>query len=562
MKKVLLSLILTFTFSGLVICQSVMDVPANDADGNPIINALIKYVVVDTNEAGQQKHDIYKLERGKTYFYNQGAVFNNPITLIADEPGTTDETKPPKFLVTKDDAGEVPEEPVIYAFANVTCKNIAMSTITVDGEYSWGNAIVLQKDNLRIECDNCYFELIGWGMIEADGIEHTTLIFNRCEVRNGSPFGGDEWVPFFFEGSAGSADTCIARNNTFFGIQGSVLNIEPLTPWKYILFDHNTMVNIVQNFTTDVAAHLNSTFTNNIFYNVGCYGSRLEDIMSGGGDHVQAGVIQVDTLPSNLPGSQLPHILDEKDRILVVKNNVYFWSQGVHDYWTAYADSIVRIPWLSSRALQMFGDKTNYPNFVNENNVEADPGFVNFGGTSDMIAQMYNDRDNGTFGFWGWDPDSSLFPDNPDWNVQHWAYLQWPLPEDFSYSASFTSTDGYHVGSLQWYPDELQQYEAGLTGVETTNNSNMPKEFSLKQNYPNPFNPSTKVNFNLVKTGEVNLSVYNMLGQKVKTIINNQVMSSGAHDFNLNMAEQASGIYFLVLKQDANVKVIKMTLMK
>ena len=555
MRKVLQFLLLTFAFSSFIIAQTVQDVPATESNGDPIINSLIKYVVADTNASGQQMHDIYKLERGKTYFYNQGAVFNNPITLVADEPGTDDATKPPKFLVTTDDQGEVPEEPVIYAYADVTCKNIAFSTITVDGEYSWANAIVLQQDNLRIRCEGCYFELIGWGMIEADGIEHTNLFFDKCEVRNGSPFGGDEWVPFFFEGSAGSADTCIVRNCTFFGVQGSVLNIESQAIWKYILFDHNTMVNIVQNFTTDIAAHINSTFTNNIFYNVGCYGSRLADIMSGGGDHVQGGIIIVDTLVSNTPsGSGLPHVIDEKDRILVAKNNVYFWSQGVHDYWTANADSIVSIPWMSSRAQHMFDDDTNYPNFVRENNVEADPGFANFGGTDDMVAQMYNDRINGTFGFWGWDPDSALYPD------VHWAFLQWPLPEDFSYSNTFTSTDGFHVGSLQWYPTEMVDYY-NITAVDDKNFDN-PKDFSLTQNYPNPFNPNTTVKFTLSETGATNLSVYNAIGQKVKSVVDNQVMSSGTHQVNIDLSDQSSGIYLLVLKQQSNMQVIKMTLLK
>jgi Secretion system C-terminal sorting domain len=553
MKKLLLSLILTSAFSGLVICQSVQDVPATDAQDNPIINSLIKYVVADTNAQGQQLHDIYRLERGKYYFYNQSAVFNNPIVLEGASPGTDAASFPAKFLVQPNDDGSVPEEAVITSFADLTFKNLEFCTITTDNQYSWGNAIYLQKDGLRLELDSCYFDLVGWAFIEADGINHTTLIMRGCQTWNGSPFGGDEWVPFFFEGSGGSADTCIATNNTFYNIQGSVLNIEPLTPWKYIYFDHNTCVNIVQNFTTDVAAHLNSTFTNNIFYNVGCYGSRISDIKNGGGDTVQAGVIQVDTI-NTVNGQSVPADMPEKDRKLVVKNNVYFWSQGVHDYWTATADSIARIPWLSSRALQMFSDKTNYPNFVAENNLEADPGFTNFGGTDEMVAQMYNDRNTALFGFWGWYPYAG--------SDTLWALSHWPLPEDFSYSASFTSTDGYHVGSLQWYPNELAMYEQGMTDVKDGKNIAVPHEFSLKQNYPNPFNPSTTVSFELARSGAVTLSIYNTLGQKIKDIISNQFMSSGSHEVNITMAEQASGVYLLSLKQNGNVKSVKMLLMK
>jgi Secretion system C-terminal sorting domain len=555
MKTLLISVVTILVGSFSIFGQSVMNVPADSA-GNPVINSLIKYVVADTDAQGHQKHDIYKLQRGKYYFFNQTAVFKNPITLEADPPGTVDTTFPPKFIIVPDDQGQVDEADIINAYANVTCKNIAFSSITTDNQYSWANAIILEKDSLRVEFDDCYFELLGWAFIEADGVNHTRLIVRNCETRNGSPFGGDEWVPFFLEASGGSVDTCIMTNNTFFGIQGSVLNIEPLTPWKYIFFDHNTCVNIVQNFTTDVAAHLNSTITNNIFYNVGDYGSRISDIQSGGGDHVQGGVIEVDTLPSNTPeGSNLPHIMDEKDRVLKVKNNVYFWSQQVKDYYTAEADSIESIPWLSSRGMTMFGDKTTWPNFVEQNNVEADPGFANFGGTTAMVQEMYNDRNTGTFGFWGWDPDSVQYP------TEHWALEQWPLPENFSYSASFTSTDGYHVGSLQWYPDELKNYEQNATAIRSNKKDQLPSAFKLAQNYPNPFNPTTNINYSVPRNSFVTIKVYDVLGNQIETLVNEE-KAAGNYFVRFDGANLASGVYFCRMEAGNFVSTKKLVLMK
>lgn len=440
--------------------------------------------------------------------------------------------------------------------ADLTVKNIAFSTITAEGEYSWGNAIVLQADDLRINVESCYFELIGWAIIQAD-VNHTqSIIINKCEVRNGTAYpDGDEWVPFFIEVNTGSVDTVIMRNNTFFDLQGSVINIETQNLINSFIFDHNTCVNIVKGFTTAINAHVNSVITNNIFYNVGTHGSLIADIQSSQ-DQLPDAVISADTLVSNLPGSSLPFVMDEKDRIMTVNNNVYFWTQGVKDYWVEFADSLEGNVWMDARTQAMIDDNAAWPHFTAENNVEDDPVFANFGGTSGMVAQMRNHRLNGTFGFWGWDPDSSLYPD------VHWAFLQWPLPEDFSYSASFTSTDGYHVGSLQWYPAELAQYEEDITGVEDENGNYAPKEFSLKQNYPNPFNPSTTVSFSLNEAGIVSLSIFNTLGQKVKNIYNNQMLSPGSHELNINMSEQSSGIYFLVLRQRSNLQIIKMTLMK
>jgi hypothetical protein len=55
-----------------------------------------------------------------------------------------------------------------------------------------------------------------------------------------------------------------------------------------------------------------------------------------------------------------------------------------------------------------------------------------------------------------------------------------------------------------------------------------PKKFNLTQNYPNPFNPSTIINYELPITNDVDLSVYNLLGQKVATLVNEQ-QQAGHH---------------------------------
>jgi hypothetical protein len=487
-------------------------------------------------------------------------VFKNPITLIADEPGTTDETKPPKIIITTNDAGELPEDYCITTFANLTIKNIAFSTTSIEGDYSWANAILLQADGLRIELENCYFELTGWGMVEAV-VNNTVLILNRCHVRNGTVLpDGDEWCPFFIEMDSGNADSLIIRNSTFFNIQGSVINVEGQNPIKYFVFDHNTVVNIPKGFTTAIQAHLNSSITNNIFYNVGVHGVRKIDITSGSSDHVCDGIISVDTLASNEPGApdSLTFILAEKDRIMNVKNNVYYFSQSVKDYFTEFADSIEAPLFFDSRTQSMFDDNVTWPNFVAENNVNADPGFMNFGGTDGLVAQMRNHRLNGTFGFWGWDPDSARTDLEPG---QHWAFLQWPLPEDFSYTANFTSTDGYHVGSLVYYPGELALYQQNLSGVEDEKSLGIPQKFSLDQNYPNPFNPTTVISYKLPSTSNVTLKIYDVLGKEIQTLVN-KTQQPGNYSINFNASKLSSGVYLYQLRAGDFVQSHKMILMK
>ncbi|MBI3189647.1 MAG: T9SS type A sorting domain-containing protein, partial [Ignavibacteriales bacterium] len=72
----------------------------------------------------------------------------------------------------------------------------------------------------------------------------------------------------------------------------------------------------------------------------------------------------------------------------------------------------------------------------------------------------------------------------------------------------------------------------------------IPKEYSLHQNYPNPFNPTTNFGFRIANFGLVTLKVYNLLGQEVATLFNNQEMEAGEFSVPFDASHLTSGIYF------------------
>ena len=91
--------------------------------------------------------------------------------------------------------------------------------------------------------------------------------------------------------------------------------------------------------------------------------------------------------------------------------------------------------------------------------------------------------------------------------------------------------------------------------------STVPNEFHLKQNYPNPFNPTTIIEFDVQKAGQVTLEVYNLQGQKVAALINER-MNPGTYKAVFNGRSLASGIYFYKLKAETFTSVKKMILTK
>jgi hypothetical protein len=98
-----------------------------------------------------------------------------------------------------------------------------------------------------------------------------------------------------------------------------------------------------------------------------------------------------------------------------------------------------------------------------------------------------------------------------------------------------------------------------LTGIGT--GREFPAAFALQQNFPNPFNPTTRIEFHLASAAMTTLEVYNMLGQKVATLVQD-VLQPGKHAFTFDAANLASAVYFYKLQSGSSVATRKMLLMR
>jgi len=113
-----------------------------------------------------------------------------------------------------------------------------------------------------------------------------------------------------------------------------------------------------------------------------------------------------------------------------------------------------------------------------------------------------------------------------------------------------------------WILKELRSVT--LTSVDDKNLA--PDKFSLQQNYPNPFNPATTIKFSIPKIQGsdnqfVKLSVFDLLGNEVKTLIN-QPMQAGKHSVEFNADNLSSGVYFYSLKYGGLQQTKKMLLLQ
>ena len=100
-----------------------------------------------------------------------------------------------------------------------------------------------------------------------------------------------------------------------------------------------------------------------------------------------------------------------------------------------------------------------------------------------------------------------------------------------------------------------------VTSVEITREEELPTVYALAQNYPNPFNPSTVVQYSVPTGGLVMLKVYNVLGQEVRTLVNEQ-QAPGTYRVRFDATGLASGLYFYRITAGAFVDIKKMMLLK
>jgi hypothetical protein len=92
-----------------------------------------------------------------------------------------------------------------------------------------------------------------------------------------------------------------------------------------------------------------------------------------------------------------------------------------------------------------------------------------------------------------------------------------------------------------WMIDNLE-IQANLVSVQSEK-SIMPATFALSQNYPNPFNPSTTIRYDVPVEAKVTLTIYDMLGRKIQTLVDRQV-KPGVYAETWNASSMASGAYY------------------
>ena len=434
--------------------EDIMWVPWLDDNDDLIINSLYEAIVSDTVDGGERANPdrVYMLEQGG-FYYNTERIENSGwhLRIIGEAGDPNDEfANPPMIQLEHRDDGSRTDK-ILVAGGDVTLQNLIINRKTTLGDLPY-EIVRFDGENSEIIIDNVIFEYAGWGIIAFYGQDSEIFITNsvfRNLLSTYQPWGGrgmSVWTDL---------EQLRIENNTFFNVGGFAIQVEGGVA-RDLWINHNTFVNIGRTALLG-GWHINTYFTNNLIVNGWWHGEGEEgfdSIRLEEEDNQYTGMLGIGPLPTR-------YGLDAQ-RIVVISNNSNYRAQEFEDYYTATADDDFPLrsqPFVNQRTLN-YADE--FDNIIIENTFDdADPGLANFAENYDeMIAFITAIRaEDENIPLWYWDPGRD--PSNYS--------IQWPLPEDLSYSNSTHQGAGvgdFPLGDLNWFPDEKAQWENQKEALE------------------------------------------------------------------------------------------------
>jgi len=569
----------------VLIAQTTVNVPWTGTPGE-----MESFIHGDTTSTGEQAHDVYVLEANKVYLQLSEVNMNSSMELVGAE--YADGEHPATVQPIAGDDGNLqftgwPQNHVkthghsqTYALRNILFNGVAAgqtaSLFGVLSTYGENNTVVVDHVTSVHHNIVAYFNF---------GTAQRLHVTNCTAVQFTSYGGGMWWGGFLWGGGGGWTGTwkeVLVENNTVEGTMGQVFVIYDngvIPGYNPIRVNHNTFVNITD--WVKFYRHGNNTrFTNNLFVNTVSTGQTRNSHGQGstlnwpGGHGKMATLSQGECTDSTLLARGW--CWDNNNRNIHYNNNVFHdtpeaqtmftmdpWCWDVtdtNDVVTTYCDTMIenQTRWMDDST------EAQMANGVSEaNNVEAPSlGFnmpavyfeTHFARNLDWLDNKVHDDH----------PDSWwLHQNDDDWNV-----VEWPLPMDFTYSTSsvaYTASEwGLPAGDLNHWPEALAQW--GTLSNDMDDAIVAPSEFTLAQNYPNPFNPTTEISFSMENAADVSLTVFNMLGQKVR-VLENASLEAGTHSYKWDGRDElgqsvSTGVYLYTVTDGSRSITKKMALMK
>jgi len=531
------------------------------------VTYLDDIINADTTASGARKDTmrVYELQRGGTWFWHSTIV--NTGWKLDIEAADTGSGGKPKIYTTEASGGTAAPYDWVDVQGDVTVKNCIISGYfdpDTSAFNTYGGTFILFRcatPGPRMEFDGNVFSNIGQAVASAFAAVPTIIFKDNIFANMGLPPLVDVGNGRVVDIRNVSVDSLVFINNTLaYGFDRMVRHIASVGRLNHFIFDHNTIYENGGRYGTIALGAVGAQvqITNNLFVDPMAFGAdtasqrhwdftEMNEFDANG--HVKmAWIYNSPTATDTLPGATNTN--------WDITNNYYYITpqmQAVYDTirnegWmpdiSAGADRILTDSIKAQIDTTMAYYKLNNFSFTNV--------------PAPMTAPVLWATKPTSLGGTGSNSSGGTYPGYGKHLTTYYADTM-----DCSYSTSSPAytgaADGYPAGDLNWFPSKKAQWE-GTTGIRNIGSA-VPVKYSLDQNYPNPFNPTTVIRFSIPKVSRVSLIVYNVLGQKVATLINEQ-LSTGIHEVDFNASSLSSGVYFYSLSAGSYKITKKMLLLK
>lgn len=557
------------------------DVPPKEGNLNAAIHAVLN--------AGHLSRTIFQLE-ANGYYILTGTITvpsGEHLTIVAPEPGPTQETAPPQIMWTSDEG--VDTKFIFNCYGDITLKNIWLFYADVTGRQI-RSSLQIQDSPIANATDRgeigtfegVIFDYAACPQNASGAVgvtaKHFKGSFENCLFRNCtdphlSYYG--RAVSFPFNTPGGHIDSLLFEHCTFANI-GYVYMQEDGNYADHVHFNHCTFLNVMM-FTLESGWWHKLSVTNSIWVNAFMIGH--VPAMFGKGEPY-GGTIRIDSVAHF--GFNVP--FTDQDRRILFAHNSYFIESWLRDWMDDNPHSreckargeLDRVPTpqpMLNPSTVAFFESSDFP-YMNKSQLydATDPQFIQSATNVEAIKQfLYYKWDTGFDTNWAYVPERS-------------AQRLWPLSENLAYvndTLLHAGMNGFPLGDLyHWFPNEYYLWKSQknaeharilhwlntgrdsiFTATEPTSGIEHTMHFRLDQIYPNQFNRSTRISYSISRCGFISLKVLNILGQPVATLVEGE-LGVGSYVALFNASELASGVYLVQLKSKIVGQTKKLILFK
>ncbi|MGB2866834.1 MAG: T9SS type A sorting domain-containing protein [Bacteroidota bacterium] len=536
------------------------------ASGNQYLNAQI---AADTAANGWVANRVYVLNRNGIYYVN--ALFRvdagRTLKIRSDYDGSK-HYKPTIYLYPTGTGGNPQNPPgnFIDLRGNLYLKNIMLSGYFEPVDSNLNN---LQGGLINIPAagvganmyiDSCILKSSNGNHIRTDGAPGTVKVTNTIIGDMGflgrSNLGAGKGIDL----RNVSVDTCIFQNCTFVNWQDRIIrHFQSTAPIKYLRFDHNTLVNgMSYHGMLSLGKVGNRAFiTNNLFIDPFSLGNDTDATRQA--EFTDSGEKDAFGNPRMTWVISAPNDTTR----WWVNNNYYAISDSGQAFYNQFQSAGVTgegtpLTYNINARLNAVGQDTTTTFRKITLTLTKTPTLMNVmnrwyratnGGNKTKATTNFTQ--SATKGHWLYDYDRKLV-----------EYYYDTLNCTYSTgSQAYTGAQGgYPVGDLNWFPSKKALWAADAVS-DVPAASAPPAEYSLNQNYPNPFNPATTIMYTVPKVSNVRLELFDMLGRKVATLVN-EMKQPGEYHVAFDASRLPSGIYIYRLSAPEQTISKKMTLLK